>query len=288
MSVVLVTSRKQPVLTPSDDVLAGELRARGIAVATASWDELVPADLGDAVVCLRATWDYHTRSDEFRVWIGGLQHHGITVVNPAATVLWNMDKGYLGWLEARGIPVPATRWIAPGGELALPALLESNGWNRAVLKPRVSATAYGTHLVSAATKLAAAEVQALSANGALLQEYVPEIEAAGEMSLVFIDGQFTHAVRKRPAAGDFRVQHEFGGTVAAAEAGPALRDFGARVLGAVPLDWTFARVDLVSTTRGPLLMELELIEPDLFFTFGGSGAARLADALGRAASRPKG
>ncbi len=281
MTVALATCRKQPVLTASDELLAAELRARGVAMMTAPWDELIPTELENVMICLRATWDYHTRSDEFRAWITALRDHNVTVINPADTVLWNMDKGYLGWLEARGIPVPETRWIAPGSVIDLRALLQVTGWSEAVLKPRVSATAYGTHLVTVDTVLDPEEERALTVNGALLQAFVSEIQTMGEMSLMFIDGSFSHAVSKRPSAGDFRVQHEFGGTVTASEATPALREFGACVLDAIPCPWTYARVDLVETSRGPLLMELELIEPDLFFTLSGGGAARLADALTR-------
>jgi hypothetical protein len=285
---VLATCRHHPALTASDELLAAHIRDHGATVEALAWDDIVPADLGDAVVCLRSTWDYHKRSDEFRAWIGALRAHRARVVNPAATVLWNMDKEYLGWLEAHGIAIPATRWIAPGESFDLPALLAIAGWDRAVLKPRISATAYGTHLVTAGSVLGTGERKALERSGALLQAFVPEIQSAGETSLIFVDGCFSHAVRKLPSPGDFRVQHEFGGTVGPVDAGDALRDFGARVLATTPHEWTYARVDVVDTARGPLLMELELIEPDLFLTSGADAAARLATALLRAGSRLEG
>lgn len=281
-AVVLATCRHHPALTPSDELLAEELRSRGAGVTVRPWDEIDPPGLGMTLVCLRSTWDYHRRGDEFRAWIGALAAHHVTVVNPAATVLWNMDKGYLGWLEARGIAIPETRWIAPGEAIDVPSLLAGSSWQRAVLKPRISATAHGTHLVTSGSTLAPEERAVLQRTGALLQAFVPEIQSAGETSLVFIDGGFSHAVRKQPARGDFRVQHEFGGTAGPVEAPAALRAFGARVLATIPCAWTYARVDAVDTARGPLLMEVELIEPDLFFTPGGNGAARLAEALGRA------
>ncbi len=287
-AILLATCRHHPALTPSDELLAAELRSRGLAVASRPWDAIEPAGLGPASVCLRSTWDYHKRSAEFRAWISALRDHHARVVNPAGTVLWNLDKEYLGWLEARGIAIPETRWVAPGEAIALPALLARTGWERAVLKPRISATAYGTHLVTADSELGTEERATLERGGALLQAFVPEIQTAGETSLVFIDGSFSHAVRKQPSSGDFRVQHEFGGTATPVDAPGALRDFGVRVLGTTPHAWTYARVDVVDTARGPLLMELELIEPDLFFIPGGRGAARLADALSRAVSQSEG
>jgi glutathione synthase/RimK-type ligase-like ATP-grasp enzyme len=92
-----------------------------------------------------------------------------------------------------------------------------------------------------------------------------------------VDDRFSHAVRKRPASGDFRVQGDFGGTVEEVTPSRSVRDFGGSVLAAVSRPWLYARVDLVETDRGPVLMELELIEPDLFLT--PAAAARLAAAL---------
>jgi glutathione synthase/RimK-type ligase-like ATP-grasp enzyme len=281
--VVLATCRHHPGLTASDELLATRLREQGAMPQAMPWDEIVASRVGDAVVCLRSTWDYHKRSGEFRAWIESLRAHDVTVVNSVATVLWNMDKQYLGWLEARGIAIPETRWIAPGESIVVPALLANAGWDRGVLKPRISATAYGTHLVTPESTLDDEAVLALRHAGALLQAFVPEIESAGEVSLVFVDGRFSHAARKQPAPGDFRVQHEFGGTVGLFDAPVALQEFGARVLSAIPVRWAYARVDLVDTTKGPLLMELELIEPDLFFTPGTDGARRLAMAICRPA-----
>lgn len=284
MTVIFATCRHKPALTPSDELVAACLRSKGVSVTAAPWDSLAPAHLGVANVCVRSTWDYHTRVDEFRDWIRTLGEHRVTVINPVETLLWNMDKEYLGWLEGHGAAIPETRWIAPGSSIDVRALLREAGWERAVLKPRVSATAYGTHLVDAGTVLDDEQRRALGQSGALLQAFVPEIQSGGEMSLVFIDGEFSHAVIKRPSSGDFRVQHEFGGTAVPATASGALRDFGSRVLADIPVPWTYARVDVVAARSGLVLMELELIEPDLFFAPGNDGARRLADALRRQGS----
>ena len=161
VTVIFATCRHKPSLTPSDELVAAHLRAQGAAVTAAPWDSLVPASIGDASVCLRSTWDYHTRVDEFRAWIAMLGEHHVTVINPVETLHWNMDKEYLGWLEARGVRIPETRWIAPGSSIDVRALLREAGWERAVLKPRVSATAYGTHLVGAGTVLHDDQLSAL-------------------------------------------------------------------------------------------------------------------------------
>lgn len=257
-------------------MLAAALEQRGVRVHAVPWDLITP---GRAMVCLRSTWDYHTRLDEFRDWLEEMSERDAKVVNPLDTVQWNLDKRYLRDLERRGIAIPVTRWFDPGIRPAIDDVLEEEGWGQAVLKPRVSATAFGTHLVERGTALSADDWAQCLAAGAMVQAFVPEIRTGGEMSLMFIGGAFSHAVRKTPAAGDYRVQGEFGGRDALAQAEGFLVDFGRRVLEAAGRPWSYARVDVVVTARGPVLMELELIEPELFFYLAPSGAALLAQTL---------
>jgi glutathione synthase/RimK-type ligase-like ATP-grasp enzyme len=272
---LLATCRTKPALTPGDGRLAAALRELGATVVAGPWDTIEPA--GDAgVVCLRSTWDYHLRWDEFRDWVGRFEDTG-RLWNPPSTVLWNADKLYLRDLASAGIALPRTRWFEPGARPDVAALLEEWDAARAVLKPRVSATAYGTHVVSREDGIGAADWPALERSGCLLQLFVPEIQSRGEISLVFLDGGFSHAVRKRPVAGDFRVQADFGGSLETATPSGDTIGFGEAVLAAAARPWLYARVDLVETDGGPVLMELELIEPDLFLT--PEGAARLAAAL---------
>ncbi len=275
MRFVLATCRTKPALTPGDGRLAAALRDLGASVVAAPWDLIEPAGDGD-VVCLRSTWDYHLRWDEFRSWVGRFENPG-RLWNPPSTVLWNADKLYLRDLASAGIALPPTEWFDPGDRPHVTELLEAWGGDRAVLKPRVSATAYGTHVVSRDRGVATADWPALERSGCLLQLFVPEIQSRGEISLVFLDGLFSHAVRKRPVAGDFRVQADFGGSLETATPAGDTIGFGEAVLAAAGRPWLYARVDLVETDRGPVLMELELIEPDLFLT--PEGAARLAEGL---------
>ncbi len=285
MDVILATCRKRAELTPSDGLLAEALIRRGASVRAAPWDAVPPGRDGDRVVCIRSTWDYHRRPEDFREWISRFGDVPGTLWNPPATVLWNMDKVYLRELQGLGIPIPPTRWIEPGESFQLPQLFADTGWESAVLKPRVSATAYGTHLVSPDSALPEAERAPLGDCGALLQEFVPEVRSRGEISLVYLDGRLSHAVRKLPSEGEFRVQAEFGGSAARCEPGPALREFGAAVLRRMSVPWIYARVDLIDTAAGPVLMELELVEPELFFALAPERADHLAAALLRRATR---
>jgi glutathione synthase/RimK-type ligase-like ATP-grasp enzyme len=265
---VFATCRAKPALTPGDGRLAAALREQGATVVAAPWDTIEPAG-HEAVVCLRSTWDYHLRWDEFRAWVGKFEDPG-GLWNPPSTVLWNADKLYLRDLASAGIALPRTQWFEAGERPDVAAVLEEWGTARAVLKPRVSATAYGTHVVSRDHGIGAADWPALERAGCLLQLFVPEIQSRGEISLVFLDGGFSHAVRKRPLAGDFRVQADFGGSLETATPAGGTIGFGQAVLAAAARPWLYARVDLVEADGGPVLMELELIEPDLFLTAEGA------------------
>ena len=146
-------------------------------------------------------------------------------------------------------------------------------------KPRIAATAYGTFLVSRGVQLSDEDLAPARSSGALLQEFVPEIEERGEVSLVYADGMFSHAVSKHAKPGDFRVQQDFGGSVRPLVPSAELLSFADLVMTHVSGATLYARVDVVETRRGPLLMELELIEPELYFLHVPAAADRLAAAI---------
>jgi glutathione synthase/RimK-type ligase-like ATP-grasp enzyme len=190
-----------------------------------------------------------------------------------------MDKIYLRELEARGIAIPNTLWLERLDGASLERAMAAHGWDRAVLKPRIAATAHGTFLVSHGTELSTDDLAPARATGALLQEFVPEIETSGEISMVFCDGEFSHAVSKLPTPGDFRVQQDFGGSVVPVDPPARLLAFAEQVMTTVAAGTLYARVDCVETPRGPLLMEIELIEPELYFTVVDAAADRMAAAI---------
>ncbi|HEY7637610.1 MAG TPA: hypothetical protein VH763_18845 [Gemmatimonadales bacterium] len=278
MEVLLATCRDRPELTPNDRLLQQALQVRGAQARPLPWDMIALNGGPPTLVCLRSTWDYHRRWPEFQGWVQGFGAQAGRLWNPSPTVQWNADKRYLRDLAESGVPLPATQWYEPGERPELDGFLRRFGVSRAVLKPRVSATAYGTHVVAAGATLAGAEWPHLEQVGCLVQAFVPEI-VQGEASLIFIDGEFSHAVLKRPSPGEFRVQHDFGGRVEGLTPAPPLRELAERVLHSMSYSWLYARVDLVQTAAGPVLMELELIEPDLFFTHAPAAADRLAEAL---------
>lgn len=261
-----------------DDRLALEPLAKlGVEVIPFVWDEpKQELDRFDAII-IRSCWDYHLKASAFRSWIESLAREGRTVWNPPPIVLRTMNKRYLLDWEDRGATIPKTRYLSKDSEPPEP-LFESD---RIVVKPAVSLNGYETCLFTkhegsrARTKLA----ELLRNGDALIQEYVDEIESEGELSLLFFDGTFSHAIQKLPKAGEFRVQEEHGGRRVAYEPPPALIEQAKAILEIAGERLLYARVDLVRRRGTPVLMELELIDPMLFLGFNPGAPERFAKAV---------
>lgn len=266
-SIAYVTCRKLPHLTSGDRLTLPFLNERGFQMQAAVWDDPDVRWQDFEAVVLRSPWDYHTRYDEFLRWLDRIA--GVNLLNPVEVVRWNSNKTYLRDLAARGIRIVPTLW--PTQHTDVPMLMRENGWQQAVLKPTISATAYQTHLISPEDDIAPFSGEMM------LQPFMPQIAEEGEWSLIFFNGMFSHAVLKRPKAGDFRVQHDFGGTSEHLLPPSYLIEQAAAVVAEVDSPLLYARVDGIDIEGKLYLMELELIEPDLFLNL--ETAARFVDAL---------
>lgn len=210
------------------------------------------------------------------------------LLNPVGLVRWNLRKYYLDKLAAAGIRVPQSRLVACTEE-AIGKVFADTGWSRAVVKPAAGASGYSVELVArddAADYVRLLAVEARRA-GVLVQEFLPEI-ADGELSLVYFDGLFSHAVRKRPPAGEFRVNSRFGATRSAETPSRAVVEQGAAALRALPEQPLYARVDGVVREGVLIVIEVEVLEPGLFMDLDPPSAERFAEATMRrlaAASR---
>jgi glutathione synthase/RimK-type ligase-like ATP-grasp enzyme len=279
--VVLATSAALPGLHHDDEPLLDALSAAGVPWRVLAWDDPSVDWAAAALVVIRSTWDYVPRRAEFVAWarrVGSVT----TLWNPAEVVAWNTDKRYLRRLAGAGVDIVPTRWLDRGDRAALPALLEEAGWSEAVVKPAVSAGAIGT---VRCTRSEAAALQdhldgLLETGDVMVQPYVAGVETEGEISVVWIDGALTHAMRKLPLEGDFRVQEEFGGRYARTELDDGLRAAAQAVIDLMDPACRYARVDLVPGPQGQRwLIEIELVEPQLFLRHEPSAATRLADAI---------
>ena len=286
--IALATYAKLPSLNEDDLLLVPALRELGVAAVPAVWDspEVCWEDFQGVVV--RSCWDYHHRLEEFLAWVARLERAGVPLWNSAALLKWNSHKGYLRDLAARGVPIVPTRWLARGRRVGLAQLLRDERWSDAVVKPALSASATDTWRSSAAT--AGADQgrldELLRAGDVMVQPFIDEVRDPGEWSLMFFGSRFSHAVRKRPAPADYRVQWEFGGTAAPLAPAPRLIADAEAVMAAVPGHPLYARVDGVERDGRLMLMELELIEPHLFLGSEGMAAARLATVVTAVLANP--
>jgi glutathione synthase/RimK-type ligase-like ATP-grasp enzyme len=204
------------------------------------------------------------------------------LVNNAAIVRWNLDKHYLADLARRGVPVVPTRFLERGARVSLAAVLEAEGWAEGVVKPAVSGGARHTHRFDhrSAAALDVPIGSLLADEAFLVQPFEPDIMAHGEDTLVIIDGHFTHALTKRAKPGDFRVQDDHGGTVHPCTPTAEQVDVAERAIAACGDAAAYGRVDLVRRTDGTwAVMELELIEPELWLRRHPPAAAAMAAAI---------
>lgn len=274
-----VTCDALPELTPDDRRAASALVARGHDVRPVVWSDATIDWRAFAALVLRSCWDYHKQPDAFRAWLDAIERDGAPLHNSARQARWNMDKRYLRDLEARGVATVPTRWLEPGDTSDLAAIRQSTGWRDLVVKPAISATAWRLHRVAASVRAWPAELESQLADGAWLVQPFVEAIGDGEWSLVFFDGRFSHAALKRPRDGDFRVQEEYGGRSDAATPPPGIVAQAASILDTLPERPLYARVDGVVSSDRFVLLELELLEPVLFFGLEPAAVDRFANAL---------
>jgi len=281
LRVGLVTCADVPRLAADDHLLADELQRRGVATEAVVWDDPAADWAAFDRLVLRSCWDYHLQPGAFLEWLDSRERAGDRIFNPPALVRQNMHKSYLRGLDSGGIPIPPTAWLHRGRSVSLAGLLEQRGWTEAVVKPAVSACAFQTFGVSSASAPLEQDRldRMLQAGDVLVQRFLPEIQSEGEWSLVFFAGRYSHAVRKRPKGGDFRVQAHLGGTVAAEDPPDSLVQQAEAVADRVPRPWVYARIDGILVDGLFVLLEAELTEPVLFLSCEKKAAGRFADAL---------
>lgn len=268
IKIAIATSKTPDNLDSSERLLMEALTQKGISVSSTIWSEEMNWRQFSMVV-VRSCWDYHLRVREFLTWIARLEAQGITVVNHPALIRWNANKRYLKDFFAAGVTIPDTVWLGTGEEVDVAEICAARGWADAVVKPVVSASAHGTE------RRRTGQAQ----GPAMIQQYLPAIESEGEWSLMYFGGEFSHAVRKRPRAEDFRVQKDFGGSAEAASPPPGMLDIAASALRVLPHEAVFARVDLVEQDGTIYLMEMEVIEPELFLEYAAGSEQRLAELI---------
>ncbi|MDN5214621.1 hypothetical protein QQ020_21250 [Fulvivirgaceae bacterium BMA12] len=264
ISIGLATSNEVPQLTETERALIPHLRDLGIMAEPVIWENKNLDFTRYDYIVIRSCWDYHLKIDRFKIWLDQLNQSKIPLANPYEVVLENTNKFYLQRLSEEGVKVVPTAWIKEATSEKVLAAMAKKQWAQAVLKPVVSASAYHTYLISENQLPPALDLDKMRDNTFMLQPFLSEVSENGEWSLIFFNKAFSHAVLKQPKRGDFRVQEELGGIAAPADPDPAIIRQARDILDLYKAPLLFARVDGIVRKNTFQLMELELIEPELF------------------------
>lgn len=286
MNIALLTCEKFPNLFEPDQQLIPELAKHGITAQPAVWDDASTDWTKFDWLIFRNTWDYYEKEHQFNHWLDQIEGLQIKTLNPTAVIRQNKHKFYLRDLEQKGVRILPTVFINKTDSLNLAKLIPKE-WNKAVIKPAFSAGSYLTQVFSLE------EIAVVNENYSeiakekelLLQEFRPEIQTLGETSLIFFNKKYAHAINKKPAAGDFRIQVQFGGIYEAIQPNSALIEQAQKIVDTFPDPLLYARVDGIVIDNQLHLMEIECIEPDLYFNFSEGARERFVNAIVASISR---
>ena len=283
--VAFITCEKHSALSANkiaeDDLLAVRaLAARDVEVVPWIWNGAAPSGIDLAI--LRSPWDWTSHENAFDRFLKSFETNGIPLENRNARK-WQ-DKVYLEKLRGNGAWTIANLFLGQGGSFDWAVNeIRNRNWREVVMKPSLGAGGRRTVRfgIEDAEKHRALAEEILAEGNLLFQPFVREITTDGEWSLVFIDGEYSHALKKHAAAGEFRVQDDYGGTVKPATASDDMIAGAKRALEASGEDFLYARVDgVMSKTRGEFTVtELEVVEPELFFRTDSASPERFARAV---------
>lgn len=297
--LALATCHDLPDLDPDDQLLRDALVERGIGVDAVVWDDPTVDWAAYRHVVIRSTWDYTERQVQFVDWARRVETTS-ALYNPADVIAWNTDKMYLRDLEQRGLPIVPTIWLDPERQMSARAIhTRFPAFGEFVIKPTVSAGSRDTGRYDASVttqrSLAITHAKNLLAVGrdVMLQRYMRNVDTAGETALVYLDGEFSHAVRKNALLeGPFREDELEGAlyrgeVITPREPSDAERALADRVMATIAelfpeaSPMLYARVDLIPDDDGnPVIIEVELTEPSLFLEHAPGSQDRAAAAIG--------
>ena len=298
LDVALVSCRHLPEPDPDAAPLATALTAAGLSSHVMAWDDPEVDWAAARLTVLRSCWNYPQHASAFMAWAEATAAV-TTLLNPLPVLLWNIHKHYLLDLESHGIPVTPTVLVPRNSRTTLAEIRKEHGWQDVVVKPAVSAASFRTTLVTPDQGAAGEEhLRGLVAErDTLVQAYLPSVEEYGERALIWVQGQLTHAIRKTPrlSGQDEAVSSE--AVPVAEEEAELARKVMAALDAIIPspeagtpiLDrLLYGRVDVAPGPDGsPMVMELELMEPSLFFNQGPVALERFVAGLEDRLNRPR-
>ena len=280
MKIALLTCEKLPELTEADKLLIPALAKFNITATAMIWDDKNVNWSEFDYLIFRNTWDYFEKESEFNLWLDQIEQLGIKTLNSIDIIKRNKHKFYLREMEKKGIKILPTIFIDKTEFLDIDKTMPSH-WKKAVIKPAFSAGSYQTEVfelkelqkINTDYKIIASEKELL------LQEFMPEIQSLGETSFIFFNKKFSHAVNKKPVDGDFRIQVQFGGQYTLTHPNADLIEKAQQIVDTFTGELLYARVDGIIIDDELNLMEVECIEPDLYFNLSEGSLERFVRAI---------
>lgn len=282
--LVILSSNNLSEHHPDDIALKKELFEEGLDAEIANWEDFQWQKTSCDSVIFRSAWGYYRHLKEFRKFLKNLTPFPGLIWNPLKLVRWNLNKKYLLELAKKGCSILPTKVFQAHEFIDIQATQENLEAESLVVKPAIGANASNTQYIALGDKLEEAyqHIDSIRDQEILIQPYLKQIHDEGEYSLIFIEGVLSHSVLKIPKEGDFRVQASYGGTAHRTATPSGALKVAQRVLSSLHEEPLYARIDLVRTTENHfLVMEVELIEPDLFLRLEPQAAKRLAAAISK-------
>ena len=270
----------QQVLT-EDNLLKKELEKLGLGVIKKAWNSLDFNWSETRFAVFRSTWDYFDKFRDFKRWLEKVKEE-TTFINSYELVYWNLDKKYLIELNKKGINIPTSEVITKNDNINLESLFKKYDFNEAIIKPTVSGAARETYRINKNNfyEYESKFFELKSKEDLIFQEFLSNITSRGEISLIFIGKNYTHAVKKIAKEGDFRVQDDHGGSVEVYNASKEEILFAQNCLSKCPTLPIYSRVDIIYDNESEIsLGEMELIEPELWFRNNKVSAKLLANEI---------
>ncbi len=280
MKIGILTCNRLPNLLESDQKLIPLFAQHNVLAQAVVWDDPTIDWTRFDGLLFRNTWDYYEKEVAFNLWLQKIESLDLKTQNPISVIQKNKHKFYLKQLEEQGVTLLSTIFLEKNTTPDLAAMLPKN-WKKIVIKPAFSAGSFLTRLFDwSEIEAVQKEYQLhLATKDFLLQEFRPEIKEVGETSFIFFNGNFSHAVNKKPTATDFRVQVQYGGRYTLIEPSADLLEQAESILAKIPETLLYARVDGIVIQNKLHLMEIELIEPDLYFDLAEGARERFVAAF---------
>lgn len=262
-----------------DELVINALEGKDLSVVKKDWNDPKFNWNTTRSVLFRSTWDYFDNFEQFKKWFDKTRNTCL-MINSSETIEWNLDKHYLLDLQKHHISIPNSEFIKRGSSVDLSLLMQEKNWNEIVVKPTISGAAKNTYRLKKEdiNQFDSTWKKLIYQEDFIVQEFQNNVITKGEVAMMVIGGKYTHAVLKKAKEGDFRVQDDFGGSIAIynpSEKMVKLAEQCTRIIYPIP---SYARVDIIWDNSGDLAVsELELIEPELWFRLNPNAAQKLAE-----------